>query len=216
MPISIVLADDHAILRQGLRVLLEDTPDFKVLGEANNGAEAVQLVERFRPNVLICDIMMPEMNGFEVARHVSKNSPETKIVVLSMHAKEAYVLEAIKYGVMAYVLKDSQSVDLIEAVRGVMAGRRFLSPALSEQAIDAYFERAKQFAVEDFDLLTDREREIFQLVAEGLTSQEIADKLSLSPRTVDVHRARMMQKLHLRTQTDLVRMAIKKGIISAE
>lgn len=216
MPITILVADDHAILRQGLRALLEDQNDFRVVGEASNGREAVQMVKETRPNVLIVDIMMPEMNGLEVARQVSKEVPDTRTIILSMHAKESYIQEAIKNGAAAYVLKESQTSELIQAVREVMKGKHFLSAPLGEWAIDAYFARAKQFAADDFDLLTRREREVFQMVAEGLSTQEIADKLNLSARTVDVHRARIMQKLRLRNQTDLIRLAIQKGIIPEE
>ncbi|MCE1254805.1 MAG: response regulator transcription factor [Anaerolineae bacterium] len=216
MTVTIILVDDHTILRQGLRTLLESQPDFRVLAEASNGLEALDLITRLKPNVLIADIMMPEMNGLELVRKVSEVAPDTKTVILSMHAKEAYVLEAIKNGVSAYVLKDAQVDHLVRAVRDVMNGRRFLSPPLDERAIDTYFNKAKQFAADDFDMLTSREREVFQLVAEGLSSQEIAQKLSLSARTVDVHRSHIMQKLHLKTSTDLIRLAIKKGVISED
>lgn len=216
MPVTLVLADDHTILRQGLRALLEDEPDFRVLDEAADGLEALDLVSKLHPNILIVDIIMPRMNGLEVVRQVHEAYPDTKTIVLSMHAKEAYVMEAIKNGASAYVLKEAETGQLVKAVNEVMAGRKFLSAPLDERAIEAFFERVSQFAVDDFDLLTTREREIFQYVAEGMTSQEIAEQLSLSPRTVDVHRARIMQKLHLKTQTDLIRLALQKGIISPE
>lgn len=216
MPVTLVLADDHTILRQGLRALLEDEPDFRVLDEAADGLEALDLVSKLHPNILIVDIIMPRMNGLEVVRQVHEAYPDTKTIVLSMHAKEAYVTEAIKNGASAYVLKEAETGQLVKAVNEVMAGRKFLSAPLDERAIEAFFERVSQFAVDDFDLLTTREREIFQYVAEGMTSQEIAEQLSLSPRTVDVHRARIMQKLHLKTQTDLIRLALQKGIISPE
>jgi RNA polymerase sigma factor (sigma-70 family) len=216
MPVTLVLADDHTILRQGLRALLENEPDFRVLDEAADGLEALDLVSKLHPNILIVDIIMPRMNGLEVVRQVHETYPETKTIVLSMHAKEAYVMEAIKNGASAYVLKEAETGQLVKAVNEVMAGRKFLSAPLDERAIEAFFERVSQFAVDDFDLLTTREREIFQYVAEGMTSQEIAEQLSLSPRTVDVHRARIMQKLHLKTQTDLIRLALQKGIISPE
>jgi two-component system, NarL family, response regulator NreC len=215
MTIRIVLADDHTILRQGLKSLLAEEHDIQILGETGDGIEALQLVERKKPDILVVDVMMPGMNGLEVTRQVKEHFPEVKIVVLSMHMKEAYVMEAIRNGASAYVLKDSQATDLISAIRGVMQGRRFLSPPLTERILDDYFQKASQLA-DPFDILTGRERQVFQLVAEGLTSTEIAAKLSIGPSTVDVYRNNIMQKLHLKNRTDLIRLAFKRGIISEE
>jgi len=212
MTIRIVLADDHAILRQGLKALLAEETDFQVLGEAGTGLDALKLVERLKPDVLVVDVMMPEMNGLEVTRQARERSPGLKVVVLSMHAREAYVMEAIRNGASAYVLKDSQARDLVQAIRDVMAGRRFLSAPLTDRLISDYFDRAQEVA-DPFDALTAREREVFQLVAEGLTSGDIGDRLSISARTVDVYRANIMHKLHLRGQTDLIRLALKRGIL---
>jgi len=214
MTTNLVLVDDHAVLRIGLRSLLEGEPDLAVTGEAANGAEALALVERLRPDVLLCDIMLPDLSGLEVARRVARQFPATRVIIFTLHSKEAYVSEAIKSGAAGYVLKDDDPAHLLDAIRAVARGDRYLSPALNQQAINAYFDRLATTEKDDFDLLTEREREVFALVAEGLTTQEIAGRLVLSPRTVEVHRTRFMQKLKLRNQTELVRLAIKKGIIS--
>jgi DNA-binding NarL/FixJ family response regulator len=215
MTIRIILADDHTILRQGLRSILVEETDFLIVGEAGNGLEALQLVERHKPDVLVTDVMMPEMNGLELARQVRERCPSTKVIVLSMHAKEAYVNEAIRNGAMGYVLKDDQATDLVDAIRSVIQGRRFLSSPLTERLVENYFQKAQDLA-DPFDILTSREREVFQLVAEGMTNAEIADKLNVSVRTVDVYRANFMHKLNLKTQIDLVRLAIKRGILSED
>ena len=213
---TIVLADDHHIVRQGMRALLEAEPDFRLVGEAGDGLETVQLVERLRPDVLVLDLMMPGLNGLEVTRQVGKRSPQTRVVILSMHANEAYVLEALRNGAVGYVLKDASVTELVQAVREVTAGRRYLSPPLSERAIDAYVGRAKEATLDRYETLTDREREVLHLVAEGCTNAAIAARLSISPRTAETHRANMMRKLGLHTQTDLIRYALRRGIIPME
>lgn len=215
MTIRIVMADDHTMLRQGLKSLLSDEPDFQILGEAGDGLETLKLLERLKPDVLIVDVMMPQMNGLEVTRQVHDRFPEIKIIVLSMHAREAYVLEAIRNGASAYVIKDSQANDLVFAIREVIQGRRFLSPPLTDRIVSDYFEKAKQVS-DPFDALTTREHEVFQLVAEGLTSADIGQRMSISTRTVDVYRSNIMNKLQLKNQTDLIRLALKRGIISEE
>jgi len=213
---TIVLADDHHIVRQGLRVLLEGQPDFQLVGEAGDGLEAVQLTERLKPDVLIIDLMMPSLNGLEATRQVSQRSPHTRVVILSMHANEAYVLEALRNGAAGYVLKDSSAADLVHAVREVVAGRRYLSSPLSERAIAAYIQKASDVALDPYEILTNREREVLHLAAEGYTNAEIADQLSISPRTAETHRANLMHKLGLRTHTDLIRYALRRGILPME
>jgi len=211
-----VLSDDHPVVRQGLRALLEAETDFRLIGEAGDGLEAVQLAERLCPNVLVLDLMMPGLNGLEVARRVSQRTPQTRIVILSMYASEAYVLEAMKNGAAGYVLKDSTAADLVKAIREVAAGRRYLSSPLSERAIEVYIESAKATTFDLYDTLTTREREVFQMVVEGRTNAEIAARLIISPRTVETHRANLTRKLGLRTQTELVRYALRRGILSLD
>jgi DNA-binding NarL/FixJ family response regulator len=213
---TIVLADDHHVVRQGLRVLLEGQPDFQLVGEAGDGLEAVQLTERLKPDVLIIDLMMPSLNGLEATRQVGQRSSHTRVVILSMHANEAYVLEALRNGAAGYVLKDSSAADLVQAVREVVAGRRYLSAPLSERAIAAYIQKASDVALDPYEMLTNREREVLHLAAEGRTNAEIADQLSISPRTAETHRANLMHKLGLRTHTDLIRYALRRGILPME
>jgi two-component system, NarL family, response regulator NreC len=213
MKIAIVLADDHRIMRQGLLALLSQEKDFRVIGEAGDGLEAVQTVERLKPDVLVVDLMMPGLNGLEVIRQVRKSSPSTRIVVLSMHKSEAYVWEALKNGAVAYVLKDCAAAELVKAVREAAAGRHFLSPPLSESAITTYLQKSRTGMLDLYDTLTRREREILQLSAEGKTSVAIGAQLSISPRTVEAHRANLMRKLGIHKQTELVRYALQKGIM---
>lgn len=216
MTISVLLADDHHVVRQGLRVLLESTPEFSVVGETGDGLEVVDLVERLNPDVLVVDVMMPGLNGLEVTRRASKAAPQTGIVVLSMYGNEAYVQEALRNGAVGYVLKNASTADLIHAVREAAAGRRYLGPPLSERAIEAYVQKAKETTLDMYETLTAREREVLHLTAEGLSNTEIAARLFLSPRTVEAHRANLMHKLDLHTQTDVIRYALQRGIISIE
>jgi DNA-binding NarL/FixJ family response regulator len=213
MTATILLADDHAIVRDGLKALLKSEPDFTVVGEAADGLEAVRLVERLKPDVAVLDLMMPGLNGLEVTRQVAR---QTKVIILSMHANEAYVLEALRKGAMGYILKDSTSADLVNAIRQVLAGTRYLSQPLSAQMVDALLKRATTQDLDPYETLTTREREVFQLVAQGKSNQEISELLTLSPRTVEIHRANMMHKLNLESQADLIRLAIKRGVISLD
>lgn len=210
---NIVLADDHRIVRQGLRALLTAEKDFTVIGEAGDGREALDVVRRLNPDVLVLDLMMPGLNGLEVARQLHKQTPKVGIVVLSMYDDEGFVLEALANGVSAYVLKDSNSSDLVQAVREVAAGRRYLSPPLSDRAIETYLQTAKTGAMDKHETLTTREREVLQLSAEGYTNSEIAARLGISTRTAETHRSRLMHKLALHTQSDLIRYALRRGII---
>lgn len=214
--ITLVLADDHSMVRQGLRAVLEAEPDFQILGEAGEGVETIHQVEHWRPDILVMDLMMPGLNGLEVIRQVRQRVPTTRVVVLTMHANESYVLEALRAGAMAYVLKESNVSDLIQAIREVRAGRRYLSPPLSERAIEAYLQKAQPEPEDPLETLSPREREVFFLVVQGETTPAIAARLFLSPRTVEIHRRNLMRKLNLRTQTDLIRYALQRGIIPLE
>jgi len=213
---TILLADDHHVVRLGLRALLDAEPDFDVIGEATDGLETSRMVETLKPEVLIVDLMMPGLNGLEVTRQVSRRASQTRIIILSMHANEAYVLEALRNGASAYVLKDSRADDLVYAVREVMQGRRYLSPPLSERAINSYIQQANESTLDPYETLTNREREVLNLAAQGCNATEIAQKLSISGRTAETHRANLMRKLDLHTQTDLIRYALRRGIIALE
>jgi DNA-binding NarL/FixJ family response regulator len=215
--IRILLADDHQVVREGFRALLEAEPDFEIVAETGDGLEAVRLAEHQKPHVLVVDLMMPGLNGLEVARQIGQRAPRTHVVMLSMHANEAYVLEALKNGACAYVLKDASAAELVRAVREANVGHRYLSPPLSEPAINSYIQRARNSdSLDLYDTLTNREREVLQLGAEGNTNAEIAGRLFISPRTVETHRANVMHKLGLRSQTELVRYALRRGILPME
>jgi len=214
MPTTIVLGDDHKIVLRGLRALLDGQPGFSVIGEAADGLKVTGLVERLKPDVLVVDLMMPGLSGFDVTRRVTKRLPKTRVVILSMYSSEAHVAEALRSGAMAYVLKDASAEDLVNAIREAAAGRRFLSAPFSNDLIETYLSRAE--GVGPYDTLTPREREVLHLVAEGLTSGEIAGRLFISPRTAESHRANLMRKLGLRSRTDLVRFAFQHGIVPLE
>lgn len=211
--IRILLVDDHAIVRQGLRALLEAEPNFTVIDEAGNGLDAIGRIRKLEPDVAVIDLMMPNLNGLEVARQISKLNLRTRIIILSMYDDEGFVLEALSNGASGYVLKDSDSSDLVHAVREVIAGRRYLSGPLSDRAINAYQQFAKSGSFDSYDTLTTREREILQLTVEGMTHSEIAGKLGISTRTAETHRANLMNKLDIHSKADLIRYAIKRGII---
>jgi DNA-binding NarL/FixJ family response regulator len=212
---TIVLADDHHIVRQALRALLETVPDFQLVGEAGDGLEAVRIVEKLTPGVLVCDLMMPALNGLEVARQITQRT-RTRVLILSMHASDAYVSEALKNGAAGYVLKDCQSSELIHAIHDIAAGRRYLSPQISERAIELYGRKFGQEPEDPYQTLTTREREVLQLAAEGHTNAQISERLFVSPRTIETHRANLMRKLGLQNHGDLIRYAVKRGIISLD
>jgi two-component system, NarL family, response regulator NreC len=216
MAVSVLLADDHPIVRQGLRHLLEMQTDFKVVGEASDGLEASQLAERYHPDVLVVDMMMPGLNGLEVTRQVRQRSPTTRIIVLSMHNNDAYVLQALKRGASGYVLKDSGPGEVVEAVKQVMLGQRYLSANLAENLIEMLLKQTGNLPKDPYEELTNREREVFQLTAEGWNNSEIAERLCISPRTVEVHRANLMEKLGLHSQMDVLRFAIRRGLVSVD
>jgi two-component system response regulator NreC len=213
---TIVLADDHQVVRQALKALLEIEPDLSVIGEAGDGLQAVRRVETTNPRVLVLDLMMPGLNGLDVIPQVKKCSPLTQIVILSMYSNEAYVLEALSNGASAYVLKDSTSDILVHAVREAAAGRRYLSPPLSDRAIEIYRQKTTATTLDRYETLTTREKEVFHLAAEGHTSSEIAGRLGISGRTAETHRSNLMHKLDLHTQAELIRFALKRGIVSID
>jgi len=213
--IRIVLADDHTVIRQGLRLLLERHAGVQVVGEAADGREAIDAVSATNPNVVVLDLAMPNLNGIEAARQIASRFPSVAIVVLSMHADESYLLQALKVGARAYLLKDSADADLIAAIRAVTQGKAFFSPAISRLLADDYVHQLQERGVQDsYELLTSREREILQLLAEGKSNKTIATLLNLSPFTVDTHRGRLMQKLNLHSAPELVLYAVRKGVIS--
>ena len=216
MSVTIVLADDHHVMRQGLRMVLEAQEHFQVVAEAGNGLDTITLVERFHPCVLIVDVMMPGLNGLEVTRQVRQRASRTRVIVLSMYSNEAYVLEALRHGASGYVLKEAPAADLVHAVHEVAAGRRYLSPPLSERAIEAYLQKAQDTVLDPYETLTTREREVLQLAAEGRTNGDIAAALYVSPRTVETHRANVMRKLGLQNQADLIRYALQRGLLPME
>lgn len=218
MMINIILADDHPVVRDGLRMLLNAQETLNIIAEASDGIETVQLVETLKPHVLVLDVMMPGLNGMEVTRQVKSRSPSTEIVILSMHNDETFVIEAFINGASAYVLKMASTAHLIEAIRAVSNGEIYLSPSLSKRAMDYYVQKGKLSGVPDdpYDKLTNREREVLQSAAEGLSNNEIAERLSISPRTVEMHRANLMNKLDFHNQTDIIRFAIRRGFISLD
>ncbi|HEY2924375.1 MAG TPA: response regulator transcription factor [Candidatus Eisenbacteria bacterium] len=213
-PITIVLGDDHKIVLRGLRALLEAQPGLAVIGEATDGLKVAGLVERLKPDVLVLDLVMPGLGGFDVTRRLAKRLPKTHIVILSMYSSEAHVVEALRSGASAYVLKDASAEDLVTAIREAAAGRRFLSAPFSNDVIESFLSRPG--GIDPYDTLTPREREVLHLVAEGLTSGAIASRLFISPRTAESHRANLMRKLGLRSRTDLVRFAFQRGLVPLE
>jgi len=211
---TIVLADDHVMVRQGLRAILEAEPDINVVGEANDGLTAVELCAKLRPTVLVTDIVMPRLSGLDVAALVAKRAPSTRVVVVSMHNSAAYVSQALRNGASAYVLKDAGYSELVRAVRAAAAGRKYLSPPLSEQSIESYLRREKEGAVDVYDTLTAREREVLHLAGEGSTAPQIGERLGISARTAEAHRAHVMQKLGLRTKAELIKYTVRRGLLA--
>ena len=216
MTVTILLADDHPLVRRGLRNLLETEAGFSVVGEAEDGLQAIQLAEKLQPGILIVDLMMPNLNGLEVLKQVSHRSPKTRMIVLSMQSAEPYVVETFRSGAIGYVLKDSAPDELIIAIRQALLDSRYLSPKLPERLIDTGRKPTELVTQDPYETLTDREREVFQMAGEGKTASEIARLLSISPRTAELHRGRMMNKLGLRSQTELVRYAVKRGFLPTE
>ncbi len=213
MAISIILADDHPVVRRGMQALLESEQDFSIVGVASDGLEAVELTERLKPDVLVLDLMMPGLSGLEALRILRERSPRTRIVILSMYSSTAFVAQALQNGAVGYVLKECTEENLVRAVREAAVGRRFLSPPVTEIAIDDYIEQSKTGPFDPHETLTPRQREVLQLAAEGKTNAEIAARLNISQRTVENHRATLMQRLGLQNQTELIRHAMRHGLI---
>ncbi len=215
MPLRILIADDHAVVRDGLRAVLERQPDMSVVAEAADGRECVRLAEDNSPDIVIMDIAMPTMNGMEATRRIVSSNPRTAVVILSMHQDESYVLGALNAGARAYVLKDSVRSDVIEAVRAAARGQSFLTRKISQMLQEDYIQDLRSRGLEDgYDFLTDREREVLQLVAEGNSNKEVAAALSIGVTTVETHRGHILQKLGLHSVPELILYAVRKGIIS--
>ena len=213
--LRIVLGDDHTLVRQGVRKILEARPDWTVVAEAGDGREAVRQTLQFEPDVAVLDIGMPLLNGIEAARQITRKAPGVHVLIVSMHSDEAYITQALQAGAKGYLLKDSADTDLIRAVEDVAAGRSFLSPVVARVMLDDYVRQlAGRGIVDRYEALSEREREIFQLVAEGHSNKEIADLLSISPATVETHRAHVLQKLDLHNTAELVLYAVRRGVIS--
>ena len=213
--IRVLLADDHIIMRKGLRLLLERQPNITVVGEASDGRECVELAQAEKPDVVVMDLAMPNLNGIEAARQIVGQNPDVAVAVLSMHSDESYVIRALKAGARAYLLKDSAESDLIGAIKALSDGKSFFSPAISRLLVEDYMRALERKGVEDsYELLTTREREILQLLAEGKSNKEVANMLNLSLYTVETHRTHILQKLNLHTVPELILYAVRKGIIS--
>ena len=213
--IRILLADDHTVMRRGLRLLIESQPEFSVVAEASDGRQAVQQAETTMPDVAVMDIAMPNLSGIEAAQRIATTQPSTAIVILSMHSDEGYVLRALKVGAKGYLLKDSAEGDLIEAIKAVHQGKTFFSPEISKMLVEDYVHEIRTRGAEDtYDLLTSREREILQLVAERKSTKEIALALNISVYTIETHRRNLHEKLNLHSLAELILYAVRKGIIS--
>ncbi len=212
--IRILLADDHALVRKGLRLLLERQPDLEVVGEAADGREAVRLAEELAPDLVIMDIAMPQLNGLDAAAQIVKRDARTGVIILSMHSDESYLTRALSAGAKGYLIKDSAEAELLRAVETVAQGKPFFSPAIAATLLEDYMRQLQQRGLQDsYDLLTDREKEILQLLAEGKSNKEVAALLNLSPYTVETHRTHMMQKLNLHNTAEIVLYAVRKKII---
>ena len=213
----IVIAEDYTILREGLRSLLSSNPDFEIVGEAEDGREAIRCVEKFKPDLILVDISMPRMNGMDAIREIKKRFSETKILVLTVHKTEEYILTTLKAGADGYILKDSTHAELVLAVKNVLSGKHYISPGISEKVIEGYLDGRKTLKTRTaWETLTQREREILKLIAEGYKNKEIADDLCISVKTVEKHRANLMEKLDLHNVQALTALAIEKGLVSRE
>lgn len=215
--IRVLLAEDHTIVRKGIRSLLDDEPSITVVGEAENGREAVEKAEELQPDIVLMDHTMPLLNGLEATRQLRKRLPDTQVLILTMHTNEEYIFEFLQAGAAGYLVKQSAPTDLVAAIRAIQSGQSYLSPAISRTVIEEYIRHGAESGKGDsLEILTDREREVLQLVAEGFSNRDIADQLHISIKTVGVHRLNLMQKLDLHSPTELTKYAIRKGIISLE
>ena len=212
--LKLLLGDDHTLMRQGLRKILEENPGWTVVAEAGNGRDAVRDMLALEPDVAVLDIGMPLLNGIEATRQIVRRIPLARVLILSMHADQAYVTQAVQAGARGYILKDSAGSDLVQAVAALAAGKSFFSPAVAQLMLDDYARRLTERGVADrYDALSEREREVFQLVAEGRSSKEIAELLSVSPATVETHRTHVLQKLGLRNTAEVVLYPVRRGVI---
>src|SRR4030043_2100718 len=213
----IVIAEDHPILREGLRSLLPSHPSFEIVGEAEDGREAIRCAEKLKPRLILTDLSMPRMNGMEAIKEIKKRSPETKVLVLTVHKAEEYILATFRAGADGYLLKDSTHAELVMAVKKVLSGKQYISPEISEKVIEGYLEGKKILKSRtSWETLTQREREILKLIAEGYKNKEIAEDLCISPKTVEKHRANLMEKLDLHSIQALTTFALEKGIVDRE
>ena len=211
----VVIAEDHTILREGLRALLSAESDLEVVGEAEDGRQAIRRVEELGPDLILTDLSMPKMNGVEAIREIKKHAPETKVLALTVHKAEEFILEVLQAGADGYILKDASSEELMMAIKSVLGGKRYLSPSVSQMVIEGYLEGRKSIASSSpWDTLTKREREILKLIAEGHKNKEIADYLYISVKTVEKHRANLMKKLDLHSAAALTAYAMERGLVT--
>jgi DNA-binding NarL/FixJ family response regulator len=214
-PIRILLADDHGVVRKGLRFLLSQDPEIEIAGEAEDGREAVRLAAELQPNIVIMDIAMPQLNGLDAAQQITKANPRSSVIMLSMYSDEEFLIRALSAGAKGYLLKDSAEADVLRAVHAVAQGRTYFTPSIAHTLLEDYMRRLQQEGVQDrYDLLTDREREVLQLLAEGRSNKDVATLLNLSIHTVDTHRTNFMQKLGLHNTAEIVIYAMRKKIIT--
>lgn len=209
---TIILSDDHPMVLHGLRAVLQAERNFAIVGAAVNGEQTIELVSRLKPDILVLDILLPDINGIELLQKLDTAKRDTRVIIFSMHANDGYVRSALQAGAAGFVLKDAPASELIHAIHEAMAGRRFLSPAITDRAVDMYLQQTDVQSTNPIEVLTSRERQILQLVALGETNTTIADRLAISPRTVETHRANIMRKLGLKSQGDLLRYAIMQGM----
>lgn len=211
---TVVLADDHTIVRQGLAKLLEAEPDLRVVGEAENGREAVRKAEELHPDIVLMDIAMPMLNGIEATRQIKKSCPRTKVIILSMHSHNRYINELFSHGASGYLLKNSTGADIIKAIHAALKGDTYLSPSISRQVIDEYVSMKSLSSTDDlYNTLSNREREVFQMIAEGRSTREMAGILCVSPSTIKSHRAKIMEKLQVDNISQLIQLAVQLGIV---